>query len=444
MEQADRWQQPYREAVEELDRRERQWRLTDELLRRIAGRLCIAARGLDAGLDGSLNEVISTLRRPAEAEPLEALLSGLTQSVAALDRDTALVAPPAANDGLRLRQSLKRILEHLAELPDAQPRAAALSGRLDAESADVLAEIAVGTADLAQAQIATLQRARQEADRLLLQFSERLEDIARHLRNESEEHSNAQIEQRAFGQQLLGHTQALVDQTRSASDLGQLQEQVYRHLTAIDQRVREHRSREETRAVAYKERTEALYERIESLENQTRSLTRSVNKLERQASTDGLTRVPNRAAYDKRIAAELQQYKRDQRPRCIAAIDIDHFKTINDRYGHQAGDKVLQMLAQHWSRRLRDCDFFGRYGGEEFVMLLDNSNEQQALLLANKLRQSVEKLGFHFRQQPVSVTISCGITGFREGDTPQALFERADRALYEAKRNGRNRCCVEV
>lgn len=439
IEPPDRWQQPYREAVEELDRRERQWRQTDELLRRIAARLCIAARGLDATLDDSLNELISTLRKPAEAAPLESLLDALTRSVAALDHPP--VAPVATLDGDRLRKTLHRLLDQLSALP----RAETLRAQLEmAQQDEAIAEVAVGIADLSQAQASTLQRAKLESDRLLMQFSERLEEIARHLKCESEEQRGAQNEQRAFGQQLLDDTQALISQTREATDLSHLQNQVYRRLTTIDQRVRDHRSREETRALAYKERTEALYERIETLENQARVLTRSVNKLERQVGTDTLTRVANRAAYDKRIAAELAQHKRDGKSRSLAAIDIDHFKHINDQYGHQAGDKVLQVLAQHWSRYLRETDFFGRYGGEEFVMLLDNSNEQQALLITNKLRQSVEKLGFHFRQQPVSITVSCGITSFRAGDTPQSLFERADKALYEAKRNGRNRCCVEA
>jgi diguanylate cyclase len=440
LESPDRWQQPYREAVEELDRREREWRQTDELLRRIAGRLCIAARGLDDALDDSLNAVISTLRKPAEPAPLESLLDALTRSVAALDHaSTAAVAKVI--DGDRLRKTLHRLLDQLSALP----RAEALRAELEtAERDEAIAEVAVGIADLSQAQASALQRAKLESDRLLMQFSERLEEIARHLKCESEEQRGAQNEQRAFGQQLLDETQALISQTREATDLTSLQDQVYRRLTTIDQRVRDHRSREETRALAYKERTEALYERIETLENQTRVLTRSVSKLERQVGTDTLTRVANRAAYDKRIAAELAQHKRDGKPRSLAAIDIDHFKRINDRYGHQAGDKVLQVLAQHWSRYLRETDFFGRYGGEEFVMLLDNSNEQQALLITNKLRQSVEKLGFHFRQQPVAITVSCGLTGFRADDTPQTLFERADKALYEAKRNGRNRCCIEA
>ena len=441
IEPPDRWQQPYREAVEELDRRERQWRQTDELLRRIAGRLCIAARGLDATLDDSLNEVISTLRKPVEPAPLESLLDALTRSVAALDHPP--VTAIARTDSDRLRKTLHRLLDQLSA--SALPRTEALRAQLDATERDeTIAEIAVGIADLSQAQVSALQRAKLESDRLLMQFSERLEEIARHLKCESEEQRGAQNEQRAFGQQLLDETQALISQTRDATDLNSLQDQVYRRLTTIDQRVRDHRSREETRALAHKERTEALYERIETLENQTRVLTRSVNKLERQVGTDTLTRVANRAAYDKRIAAELAQHKRDGKPRSLAAIDIDHFKRINDQYGHQAGDKVLQVLAQHWSRYLRETDFFGRYGGEEFVMLLDNTTEQQALLITNKLRQSVEKLGFHFRQQPVAITVSCGLTGFRADDTPQSLFERADKALYEAKRNGRNRCCVEA
>lgn len=449
MESTDRWQQPYRDAVEELDRRERQWKHTEELLRRIAGRLCIAARGIDPALDRALGDVIAQLRRPAEPAPLEGLLGQLTESVAALDRPVAAREPPpaslAAADAPRVRQSLGRLLDALQEQPELRPRAQALAERLAAATRiEALAEIATAIADLAQAQVGQLQQARDQADRLLAQFNERLAEIARHLRDEGEEQRSAAEDQRTFGQHLLDETEALAQHARQAGDLASLQDQVYRRLTVIDQRVRDYRSRAETRAVAYRERTEALYERIDSLETQTRALTRSVGKLERQVSTDALTRVPNRAAYDKRIVAELAAFKRDHRPRSLVAIDIDHFKRINDTYGHQAGDKVLQLVAQHWMRRLRDTDFFARYGGEEFAMLLDGVAAAPALVITDRLRESIGKLGFHFRREPVTITVSCGITAFRDGDSAQSLFERADRALYEAKRNGRNRCCVEV
>ncbi|WP_428311329.1 GGDEF domain-containing protein [Hydrocarboniphaga sp.] len=465
----DRWQRQYRETAEELEKRERHWRDTEELLRRIASRLCIAARGQHETLDETLTQVISSLRRPAEPAPLESLLGQLTQAVTVLDQKpvsapaivpvpvtatstpAAAIAQPAPPRSAAepfsappaLTQTLQRLLDRLSDLPEAAKRAKELLDKIaDLRGHDALAVVAVQVADLADAQAQSLRREKVEADRLLQMFNERLEDIAEHLRGETEERASAQADGQAFGRQLLSETEALYTHTREASDLASLQSQVYRRLTAIDQRVRDHRAREDARVATHRERNEALRLRIEELENQTQALSHSVRKLERKASRDGLTGVPNRAAYDERVATELAAWKRDQKPRSIAAFDVDHFKLINDQYGHTAGDKVLQVLAKQLGKRLRDHDFLARYGGEEFVLLLDDVTPTRALAVTDKLRQTIEKIGFHFRQLPVSITVSCGVTGFRENDTPESLFERADQALYQAKRGGRNRCCI--
>jgi diguanylate cyclase len=125
----------------------------------------------------------------------------------------------------------------------------------------------------------------------------------------------------------------------------------------------------------------------------------------------------------------------------ILAWDIDRFKSINDAYGHRAGDKVLRVIGQHLAQHVRGTDFVARYGGEEFVMILVGTAAEQALVAADKIRMNIAKIGFHFRNKPVTVTASCGISMFRPDDTPDSVFDRADRALYRAKEAGRN-CCV--
>jgi diguanylate cyclase len=137
---------------------------------------------------------------------------------------------------------------------------------------------------------------------------------------------------------------------------------------------------------------------------------------------------------------EFARWSRFRQPLCIAAWDIDHFKRINDAYGHRAGDKVLRIVADTLAERLRETDFLARYGGEEFVMILPGTQADGAAQVIEAMRAAVAGLGFHFRGNPVSVTVSCGITPFRDGDSPDEAFERADKALYRAKQAGRNRC----
>ena len=153
-----------------------------------------------------------------------------------------------------------------------------------------------------------------------------------------------------------------------------------------------------------------------------------------------LTKIPNRLAYEKRIEEELKRWQRFKQPTCIAVWDIDHFKHINDTYGHRAGDRVLHAVAESLARRIRGTDFLARYGGEEFVMILCGTKLDDAVHLIDEMRTTISKLALHFRGTPISITISSGVTTLLVGDSSAAAFERADKAMYQAKNSGRNRC----
>jgi diguanylate cyclase len=120
--------------------------------------------------------------------------------------------------------------------------------------------------------------------------------------------------------------------------------------------------------------------------------------------------------------------------------DIDNFKSINDSYGHRAGDRVLQNVATCFSAAARGSDFVARIGGEEFVLLLSGVQLAEAMQIADRVRGAVESLRFHFRGTPVRVTACCGVTELRADDSPEGTFDRADAALYRAKHNGKNLC----
>ena len=122
-------------------------------------------------------------------------------------------------------------------------------------------------------------------------------------------------------------------------------------------------------------------------------------------------------------------------------LDLDHFKRINDGYGHLAGDKVLKIIAAQLRKRLRPTDFIARFGGEEFVLLIPSTPLATGLQLAEKLRAAIEACPFHFKGEPVTITVSIGLAAFRGGDRSDHVLKRADEALYRAKHNGRN--CIE-
>jgi len=155
---------------------------------------------------------------------------------------------------------------------------------------------------------------------------------------------------------------------------------------------------------------------------------------------DPLTGIANRLAYEEQLQQEFLRWKRFGNPLTLLVWDIDRFKQINDRYGHAVGDQVLRGIAQHLAAQLRITDFVARYGGEEFVMLLPGADVKAALQLADEIRGQVAETGFSVGENRFPVTISCGLARFETGDAPQDVFNRADQALYQAKRQGRN-CC---
>jgi diguanylate cyclase len=155
---------------------------------------------------------------------------------------------------------------------------------------------------------------------------------------------------------------------------------------------------------------------------------------------DGLTVVFNRRFLEFRLKEEIDRYKRYQKSFSVVMLDLDHFKTVNDNYGHLYGDFVLRALAELIRANLRSTDLVSRYGGEEFCCILPETNIDQALVIAERCRTTVEDQMFEHQEVSAKITISIGVAEMTSHITsPAVLIEKADQALYEAKRGGRNR-----
>jgi len=164
------------------------------------------------------------------------------------------------------------------------------------------------------------------------------------------------------------------------------------------------------------------------------------------ASTDALTGVLNRRAFIERTEMEIHRLQRASRPLSLILTDIDYFKKVNDNYGHQLGDFVLQRFSEELSESVRPYDFVGRYGGEEFVICLPDANSLQSRSIAERMRKKVEEMKIIPPDDPQSsnITASFGVASYRleSEDSLDSLTGRADKAMYRAKREGRNRVCV--
>jgi diguanylate cyclase (GGDEF)-like protein len=159
-----------------------------------------------------------------------------------------------------------------------------------------------------------------------------------------------------------------------------------------------------------------------------------------RATTDALTGMANRASFDQALDREFEHFQASEQPFSLIIFDLDHFKRINDTYGHVAGDRILVETARVISRTVRICDTVGRIGGEEFAVILPESDEAAAVELAERMRQAIAGLRVQIeRRGEVSVTASFGVAECAASDTAVALVERADQLLYRAKRQGRDR-----
>ncbi len=494
--------QKYLEALQRLETGEARWAKLENVLRLTIGRLCLAARGRSGRLDGELRGLSDLIRRQPSADDLEARLDPLSRAIAALDQlpDTAATpsaaqggspaeaaasgpapsgwaapvrasapeqapspaqaspptqasdapqafAPPAESSpaperDAHVQVAIVAMLERLASLPELRPVLAELQEQPGAAlTADELAEGLERVARLIGEQRSRLHHEKLEVEDLLRQIDARLEELGTYLTGDATDQKNAQESTQQLNLLVMDEMHELNTDIQRAIDLAELRSRVRARLETITTHLQDFRAREDQRFASQTDRTGRLRVRIAELERESRNLQQSLQDEQRLAMVDALTGIGNRAAYDERIQHEFTRWSQEGGPVSILAWDIDRFKDINDAYGHRAGDKVLRVVGQHLAQHVRGTDFVARYGGDEFVMILVGTGADQALVAADKIRNGIARIGFHFRNRPVTVAASCGITTFHPEDTPDTIFDRADRALYRAKDAGRN-CCV--
>jgi diguanylate cyclase (GGDEF)-like protein len=170
-------------------------------------------------------------------------------------------------------------------------------------------------------------------------------------------------------------------------------------------------------------------------------INRATASLKDMAMTDPLTKLHNRRSLGEVIRREESRHGRHQRPLSFVLMDLDHFKNVNDTLGHDTGDLVLQAVGEALRQGTRDVDFVGRWGGEEFLAVLPDTNEDGAALVAERLRHRVADLSVPGPRGPLNVSVTVGVAQLQAKEPAEHAISRADAALYDGKRQGRNRVC---
>lgn len=293
--------------------------------------------------------------------------------------------------------------------------------------------------DLATLMLAITDSGQHEFEAYLQQLNERLEAFQSNLQAASEGHADNSSAARAMDTQIREQVDGLQSSVQQAADLDDLKHVLENHLEGLLGTMDQHQKQRDAREQEVAARLKSLSERVAHMEQEAMGFREHLEEQRQKALIDPLTGLPNRAAWSERLEHEIQQWQQHRNTLSLAMLDLDHFKRINDSYGHLAGDKVLKIIATVLRKRLRGSDFIARFGGEEFVLLLPATPPAVGAKLLETLRAAIEACPFHFKGERVTITISMGLASFRVGEHSDLVLKRADQALYRAKNAGRNR-----
>lgn len=402
---------------------------------------------LPAGITSELEDLRRRLQTARSARGAEALIPELTRllnralQMTAPAPGEAIPAPGVDPEPLPAHDALRKLLDRLDLPPSREAEREGLRRRLESPlTLDKLTSVIESMADLLGEISHELHQQHRDLEHFLRGITTRLREMEQHLAAAEQ----ARIEAHGDGASLQRNIREQVASMRTSVDgatsLAGLKLAIVTGLDAVQGQMDTFIDREQRRNREAENRIRILNERLGQVETESNGLRERLASEREQAMHDPLTGLYNRLAYGERIQQEHARWKRHGAPLSLLVADIDHFKRLNDGFGHQAGDRVLRAVAQQLAGHLRESDVAARYGGEEFAILLPNTDRDAALGVAEKLRSTIEACAFHYRDTPVKVTISVGLTEFNGDDTPASAFERADQALYQAKRAGRNRC----
>ena len=293
--------------------------------------------------------------------------------------------------------------------------------------------------DLAVLMLAITDSGQHEFEAYLKQLNERLEAFQGHLQVASDGHADSRDAARELDTQIREQVDGLQSSVQEAADLDSLKHVLESHLEGLLGTMDQHQQQRDQREQEVAARLKGLAERVANMEQEAQGYREHLEVQRQKALLDPLTGLPNRAAWSERLDHEVNAWHQRGNSLSLAMLDLDHFKRINDGYGHLAGDKVLKIIANVLRKRLRSTDFIARFGGEEFVLLMPNSSLADALAVGEVLRAAIEACPFHFKGEPVTVTVSMGVAQFQPGERSDLALKRADAALYRAKAAGRNR-----
>ena len=286
--------------------------------------------------------------------------------------------------------------------------------------------------------IEDFQDERKTAESFLSTLSETLLTVKEAVKSTLSSTQNGQDQQNLLNAQLNKQIVEMTSTVSKATSLDDIKVGINQKLQLIAGTLEEKTTLEHQSQQTLEAQLNAMTQKVFLLEKQSLSFEKRLHEQQLKSMQDALTKLGNRAAFDEYFAKEMVRFHHNPFDLALVVLDLDDFKRINDTYGHTAGDKTLQVIANTLQNKLDDNVFIGRYGGEEFVLIYSGIKKEQLISELNALKNHISRLPFKFKNNKVSITMSIGASHITTDDNIHLAFERADQALYKAKGQGKN------
>jgi len=448
-----------RKAVED---QEQALRMHD-LLRHTIIALSALIKDENSAVNEKLADFKNSVQRAAAVEEMEKSLSALRDaiakseqpfpsaafSVAEVNKSDAYHkpgAPVSVNGANGLREELQSIfLGLIAEFDhdlgeECSMRLTRL--RLDIDKSASLEDL-VGLKDDILAIVQGYNRIINEERSMVADFISEigngLLEVERQYLDSLSQTGHGRAENTKFNSLIENHMEDMKKSAQLSTTLAEFRSLVMSRIASIRTALEEKRRSEVLRQESLKVEMESLNENLQRMKKEVDQVHEKRKALEKEVLVDHLTGVANRRALRERMKDELYRYQRYGHFFSMTLFDIDYFKTINDKYGHWAGDKCLKEIIKRIKPILRETDFIARWGGDEFVVIFPGTDHDSAAAVAERIRKLIENTRFVYHKQEISLTVSIGVTEIQESDSSQEhVFNRVDKAMYKAKKKGRN------
>ncbi len=391
--------------------------------------------------DSSPNKVFSLFGSDKEFETAEKISSDNTSVDESLLATASKIDNINDDDSLSVHLVLIQLLEQLSLPPQLSKKASQIRQKIQEHiTKEQLPNVIDDISDIISSLNKQMVSEKREYERYLQSLASKLNQLAQHIKVGSDQNIKAFQSRQVIGSSLKNTVNTIKSDIDQTHDLTQLRTKLESNFNSLEHHFETYQQSDTTQFEQAQTEIKQLKQKVSILEQESIELRQNAIKSRDLALKDPLTQLWNRQALNEILEKEFNSWQRYKKPLSIILWDLDHFKNINDIYGHAAGDIVLKNIAQTFISRTRATDSIARYGGEEFVGIFPETGIEEAEILANKIREQIMDSKFHYEGASVQITVSAGIAHFKHDDMIDDVLKRADEALYQAKANGRN-CC---